>query len=163
MNFRTLTQPDPAVSRLSCSIVHELSDEYARQPGRLKQSKAGSPKGAGRCGAGCQRKSEDAGGGTSRPQRGWNDPPPQVDRNTARPAPDGAGRCGAGCLRESEGAPGGAGRPEGGGHWPCGHARRVRDEMPARGGRSVGPESWPTIEGQPGRQLRPQRRPRKQR
>ncbi len=44
MNFRTLTQPDPGVSRLSLTKVHELSDEQiARQPGRLKQSKAGSP------------------------------------------------------------------------------------------------------------------------
>ncbi len=69
-NFRTLTQTDPAVSRLSCSIVHELSDEQiARQPGRLKQSKAGPPKGAGRCGAGCLLEGEGARSGAGLPKR----------------------------------------------------------------------------------------------
>ena len=68
-NFRTLPKPDPGVSRLSSTKVHELSDEYARQPGRLKHSEDAPPKGAGRCGAGCLLEGEGARSGAGLPKR----------------------------------------------------------------------------------------------
>ena len=74
-NFRTLPKPDPGVSRLSSTKVHELSDEQiARQPGRPKHSEAGSPKGAGQSGPGCLRESEGDPGGAGHPKRGKHDP-----------------------------------------------------------------------------------------
>ena len=62
MNFRTLSQSDPGVFRLSCTKVHELSCTKASPPRRMPVKQRGRPpKGAGRCEPSCLRESEGLG------------------------------------------------------------------------------------------------------
>ena len=85
MNFRTFPRSDPEVFRLSCTKVRELSNAKIGPPRRTPGKQRGRPpKGAGRCGTGCQRESGQVSDGAAPPERRRRNPRRSIETKRGR-------------------------------------------------------------------------------